>query len=217
MNFKKAINYSALESFFIEKGFSIASESGDIVITSPYGYYIAISQPWKDSDMIFLDCNLISEIGLRDFIREWPNGTNLYDYIVNICYPLLSNIRGWASLKHKPEIVIDTIKTELAALGIKYEFQEKADITYIRCAPQRELYKNVISYKLFSFYKNNLKYGVVLKQFNCIYLARFRNDSNTILFEYPWHSFCPMYKSKEEYIKETINNFLEFIEIDNVR
>ncbi len=126
MNFKKAINYSALESFFIEKGFSIASESGDIVITSPYGYYIAISQPWKDSDMIFLDCNLISEIGLRDFIREWPNVTNLYDYIVNICYPLLSNVRGWASLK----------------------------------------------------------YGIVLKQFNCIYFARFRDDSNTILFEY---------------------------------
>ena len=93
MNFKKAINYSSLEKFFLGKGFSIVSESGDIVITSPNGYYIAISQPRKDSDMIYLDCNLINEIGLRDFIKEWPNGTNVYDYIVNICYPLLSNLR----------------------------------------------------------------------------------------------------------------------------
>ena len=88
MNFKKAINFSELQSFFLEKGFSVVSESGDIVITSPHGYYISISQPWKDSDMIYLDCNLINEIGLRDFIREWPNGKNLYDYIVNYRYCL---------------------------------------------------------------------------------------------------------------------------------
>lgn len=216
MNFKKAINYSSLEKFFLGKGFSIVSESGDIVITSPNGYYIAISQPRKDSDMIYLDCNLINEIGLRDFIKEWPSGTNVYDYIVNICYPLLSNLRGWATLKQTPDIVIKMINNELMTLGIEYEFYEKTDITYIRCAPQRELYKNTIPYKLFSFYKNNRKYGIILKQFNAIYLARFQDNSNTVLYEYPWFSFCPMYKIKEDYVKTTIINFFEFIEIDNV-
>ena len=121
----------------------------------------------------------------------------------------------------KKEISIDDrikdIRKILDKKGIDYKYTNPADITYIRCVPQRSLFENTIKYKLFSFYKGNMKYGIILKQFNGIFLACFKDDTNTVYFEYPWHSFCPIYKEGEDYVKTTIENFLEFVEQDNMK
>ncbi len=217
MNFKKAIKYEELKDFFESKGFCVTSEEGDFVFTTPFGEYFAISQPWKDSDMIHLDGKFLYSFGLPDFIREWPQGINLYDYLVNVAYPIIKNLKGPATFYANSEPVIDYIKKILDKKGIDYKYTNPADITYIRCVPQRSLFENTIKYKLFSFYKGNMKYGIILKQFNGIFLACFKDDTNTVYFEYPWHSFCPIYKEGEDYVKTTIENFLEFVEQDNMK
>lgn len=214
MNFKKAINYKELKDFFESKGFKVTSESGDLFFTSPFGYYFSIIQPWKDSDMIYLDGHLLYPFGLPELKREWPQGINLCDYLINVCYPIMKNLKGPVTFFNNSEHVIEYLKKILEEKGIDYEYFNPADITYIRCAPQRELYKNTIKYKLFSFNKEKSKYGIILKNYNSIFLARFKDDANTVFFEYPWHSFCPIYKKGDDYIRTTVENFLEFIKQD---
>ena len=214
MNFKKAINYDELKVFFESKGFSVKSESGGVVFSSPYGYHIAVSQSRKDEDMIYLDCNLINTVGLQNFIREWPKGTNLYDYLVNICYPIIRNLKGCTTMDNNPDSVIDCIKSILKEKNISYTYSDSTELKYILCHPLRECYENRAKQKIFLFNKNDVKYGIILKQFNTIYFARFKDDSDTVLFEYPWYAFCPIYKEGESYIRTTIENILEFVEQD---
>ncbi len=191
-------------------------EQGCICFYSPYGDSIAIHQPTGDKSIIFLDCNLLYGTGLPDFEREWKNGTNLYDYVINVCYPVLRNIKGACSVKSQPEIVINEINNILKDNNIDYLFSEKTNIEYTMVSPYRSKFNNLIPYNLFSFKYNEVHYGIILKQSNSIYLARFKDDGkNNVFFEYPWHSFCPIYKGGKDYIQTTVLNFLEFIQEDS--
>lgn len=214
MNLKKTIDFKDLETFFKSKNFTIESEYGVIYFYSPFGKYFGISQDSQDKDLIYLDCNLLYSDGLPSFPREWRDGKLLHDFLIYKAYPILRNIRGGASMKVKKELIPELVVKYLKEKKIETEFNEKAKIKYIEISPYREMFENTIEYKLISFYKNSIKYGIVLKQFNMICVARFKDADNTVFFEYPWFSFCPLYKSGEDYIKTTIDNFLEFIEQD---
>lgn len=217
MNLKKAIKFKELKDFFESKGFKYKSEFGAIEFFSPYGEWIAISESPSAPGIIYLDCNLLWNCGLPNFTREWKDGINLYDYLINTCYPVLRNIKGSSTMRCNPEKVIDYVKNFLDSKAINYIFKNPCDITYKQCAPQRSLFENTIEYKLFSFKFNEIHYGIVLKQFNTISLVRFYNEDNTVFYEYPWHSFCPIYKEGKDYVETTISNFLEFIEQDKTQ
>ena len=77
MNFKKAINYEQLKDFFESKGFIVKSGHGGVVFTSQYGHSLAIFQPWKDSNMIYLDSTSPAKAGLQAFQREFPERCKL--------------------------------------------------------------------------------------------------------------------------------------------
>ena len=86
MNFKKAINYDELKVFFESKGFSVKSESGGVVFSSPYGYHIAVSQSRKDEDMIYLDCNLDGTVVIILFLllpRTLSSVVQVLFYVAN--------------------------------------------------------------------------------------------------------------------------------------
>lgn len=214
MNFKKAIKFTEIKKFLEKKGFKHKSEFGAELFYNPFGEYISISESKSELGMIYLDCNLLYDCGLPNFKREWKDGIHLYDYIIHICYPLLRNIKGSSSLDTNPEVVIKYVKQYLEKRKVCYTYTDKAVLSYINCSPQRSLYEQNIKYNLFSFIINNVKYGIVLKQFNFICLARFKDNTNTVFFEYPWYSFCPIYKEGKDYVETTISNFLEFIEKD---
>ena len=216
MNLKKMIDYDDLKCFFESKGFTVKSEFGAIIFTSPSGVNFGISLDPVKKEMIYLDCNLLYTAGLPNFPREWTEGKNLHDFLINNAYPLVRNICGASTMDGKKELVPEIIIKYLNEKNVKSEFLSPAPVKYVAVSPHRELYENIIEYKLVSFYKDSVKYGIILKQFNSIYLARFKGDGETVFYEHPWFSFCPIYKAGEDYIKTTIDNFLDFISRDKV-
>lgn len=216
MTLKTMINYKQLKEFLEAKGFLTYEEDEILCFKNQYNFEFCISQGKEDSNLIYLDSNIQNLSGIPNFIREWNNGDNLYDYIISNVYPISVNIKGPCATQIIKDQIPDLVIKILKEKDIEYEFHEDAEITYIKSSPYRSTYEKINKFKLFSFMYNEIKYGIILKQFNSLYFVRFINNTNKVFYEYNSYSFSPIYKEATEFVNSALENFLECIKREKI-
>lgn len=193
------------------QGFKLISYSSEVCIENHNGVMLSIYKPRgikKDQIFLYLDCTL--NHGIESFIREWTDLDKLYDYIMKICLPTIKYLGG-ETTRNVPELM-NQIECILKDRKIDYTYQPKLKIGERECHMYTDYFVKTRYLDCYLYYFDSGKkrfgvyiYGVFFR------LAELDKDFN-ILTRFPWYHFCPVYINGNEYVKTTINNFLDFVE-----
>ena len=193
------------------QGFKLISYSSEVCIENHNGVMLSIYKPRgikKDQTFLYLDCML--HHGIERFIREWKDLDKLYDYIMKICLPTIKYLGG-ETTQNVPELM-NQIECILKDRKIDYTYLPKLKIGERECHMYTDYFVKTVylDCSLYYFDSGKKRFGVYI--YGVFFrLAELDKDFN-ILTRFPWYHFCPVYINGNEYVKTTINNFLDFVE-----
>ena len=209
MSIREDVNIESIQYAIDRYNFSIEYEEEIIKLKNHNGAAITIVEKSSvNNDKKFLICDKFEDYQFNydGVIREWVDVEKMKVFLAFQYLPFFQHFGGSETISNKD--CLEEIKRVLDARNIGYKFKEQIKLKTRVFEYINDSYKEYdeVTKNGFLLFLNEID----LKE-SFIRLIKIINV-NEIENEYNWFSFCPLVKKGKDYVRTTVNYYLDFIE-----